>query len=238
MPKASDHRPADVRDMGIVHSALRRDLRRMTIVLESDAPITDERRQALAEHALQMMHFLHNHHTGEDDHLWPAVRSRNPDAGPLLDQMDADHRRIAPAITELEAAARAYAADASARDQFSAAVATMAEVTLPHLRREELEMMPVVAETLTETEYEEIGKRAFVKPKSFAQLGREGHWILDGVDQESYDRMVSVVPPPARFVMIKAFRRGYAKKCQTLWGGTPAADVPSLSLAVLDEEQP
>ena len=149
-----------------------------------------------------------------------------------------DHRRIAPAITELEAAARAYAADASARDQFSAAVATMDDVTLPHLRREELEMMPVVAETLTETEYEEIGKRAFVKPKSFAQLGREGHWILDGVDQESYDRMVSVVPPPARFVMIKAFRRGYAKKCQTLWGGTPAADVPSLSLALLDEEHP
>lgn len=35
-----------------------------------------------------MMHFLHNHHTGEDDGLWPLIRSKKPEAGALLDQSD------------------------------------------------------------------------------------------------------------------------------------------------------
>ena len=64
-----------------------------------------------------MMHFLHLHHTGEDVGLWPLVRARNPSAGALLDQMDADHRRIAPAITALEEAARAYRDDDAARER-------------------------------------------------------------------------------------------------------------------------
>jgi hypothetical protein len=232
-----DTRPADVRDMGIVHSALRRDLRRTAMVLESEASISDERRRALAEHALFMMHFLHVHHSGEDDHLWPAIRSRNPDAAALLDQMDADHRRIAPAITGLEGAARAYAADAAARDRFADAVATIAEITLPHLRREELDMMPVVAATLTDAEYSDIIQRAVVKPKSFIELGREGHWVIDGLDREGYEVITGVVPPPVRFVLVHGFKRGYAKRRRVLWGGTPAADVPSLSLALLDTEE-
>jgi Hemerythrin HHE cation binding domain len=232
-----DDQAADVRDMGIVHSALRRDLRRTAMVLGAGAPISDERRQALAGHALWMMHFLHVHHSGEDDLLWPVIRSRNPDAAALLDQMDADHRRIAPAITRLEEAARAYAADASAHGRFTEAVASMAEVTLPHLRREELEMMPVVAATLRHDEYADIGRRAFVKPKSFVELGREGHWVIDGLDREGYEVITGVVPWPVRFVLIHGFKRGYARKRRALWGGTAAAEVPSLSLARLDAER-
>ena len=102
------HEPADTRSMGIVHSALRRDLERTRMVL-TDQPYPDPtQRRALASHLTWMMHFLHLHHTGEDVGLWPLIRARNPSAGALLDQMDADHRRIGPAITALEEAARAY----------------------------------------------------------------------------------------------------------------------------------
>jgi hypothetical protein len=31
------------------------------------------------------------------------------------------------------------------------------------------------------------------------------------------------------------FARGHRRRMQRLWGGTPAADVPSLSLAYLDQ---
>ncbi|HET9022063.1 MAG TPA: hemerythrin domain-containing protein [Ornithinibacter sp.] len=97
--------------MGIVHSALRRDLERTRIVL-TDQPHPDgDRRRAVSSHLLWMMSFLHMHHTGEDIALWPLVRAKNPAAGPLLDQMDLDHQRIAPAITAVEVAARAYRDD-------------------------------------------------------------------------------------------------------------------------------
>ena len=89
------HEPADIRSMGIVHGAAR-DLERTRMVL-TEQPYPDPRqRRARASHLSWMMHFLHMHHTGEDVGLWPLMRARNPSARALLDQMDADHRRIGP----------------------------------------------------------------------------------------------------------------------------------------------
>jgi hypothetical protein len=65
--------PADTRMMGIVHSALRRDLVRVGLVLGTSQAAEPARRTALAEHLLWMMQFLHDHHAGEDDGLYPLV---------------------------------------------------------------------------------------------------------------------------------------------------------------------
>ena len=86
------HEPADTRSMGIVHSALRRDLRRAHIMLETAPYPAGKRSRTLGDHILWMTEFLHMHHTGEDEGLWPLIRSRNPSAGALLDRMDADHK--------------------------------------------------------------------------------------------------------------------------------------------------
>ncbi|MGV9743957.1 hemerythrin domain-containing protein [Rhodococcus zopfii] len=90
--------------MGIVHSALRRDLERTRLVLVSESPPDERRRRELADHIVWMMRALHLHHTAEDAGLWPLIRARNPSASALLDEMANDHRRIAPAITALEEA--------------------------------------------------------------------------------------------------------------------------------------
>ena len=102
------HEPADTRSMGIVHSALRRDLRRAHIMLETAPYPAGKRSRTLADHILWMTEFLHMHHTGEDEGLWPLIRSRNPSAGALLDRMDADHKRIGTAAVAVQEAARAY----------------------------------------------------------------------------------------------------------------------------------
>jgi hypothetical protein len=79
--------PADTRMMGIVHSALRRDLVRLRLVLGTPAAREPRRRTALAEHVIWMMDFLHHHHSGEDAGLYPLVVRRNP--GPSLSVDDA-----------------------------------------------------------------------------------------------------------------------------------------------------
>ena len=228
------HGPADTRSMGIVHSALRRDLERTRMVLSAEPEPEPERRRGLAAHLLWMMHFLHIHHTGEDVGLWPLIRAKNPAAGALLDQMDADHRRIAPAITALEDAARAYRDDPDARRQLLEALAGLTGVLLPHLRREELEMMPVVSETITTAEYHEIEQRHFVKPKGFMELGAEGHWIIDGLGPEDREVILHVVPAVPRFILLHGFARSYRRKRDLLWGDGPAAALPSLDLARLE----
>jgi hypothetical protein len=229
------HAPADTRSMGIVHSALRRDLERTRIVL-NDRPYPDgERRRALASHLLWMMHFLHMHHTGEDIGLWPLVRAKNPAAETLLDQMDDDHQRIAPAITALEEAARAYGDDDSAREGVLSALAQLTDVLLPHLRREELEMMPVVSETLTDAEYRAVEHEQFVAPKGLMELGAEAHWVLDGLPAEGRDVMLHVVPAVPRFVLLHGFARSYRRNAALRWGKGAAAQLPSLQLSTVQD---
>ena len=218
MARASD--PADTRIMGIVHGALRRDLLRVREVVSTPPYPSGAQRQAIGRHCLWLMEFLHAHHSGEDEGLWPAVRAANPAAGPLLDSLEADHRRVDPASTAVRKAGERYAdsADDAARVELITALDGLCDVLFPHLDREIAEGMPVVSATLTDGEWNEIEQRYNVKPKSFAQLGFEGHWLIDGIDQEGYDVVVHTVPAVPRFILLHGFARPYRRRMNAVWG--------------------
>ena len=222
--------PADTRMMGIVHSALRRDLVRARLVLAEPTPLTGERRTALADHVRWLMDFLHHHHTNEDDGLYPLVLEKNPAAGELLGVMNADHERITPRILELDVAARAYSTGAPGSDAALLAALEALEADMcPHLEREEREMMPVVSQSITNDEWR-AWEDGFTKVKSMKQLADEGHWLLDNLDAGRRDFVVRLVPAVPRFILVNFLGGPYRKKAALLWGGTPAADVPSLSV--------
>jgi hemerythrin-like domain-containing protein len=206
--------------MGIVHDALRRDLDRAAHAL-STAPFPEgAQRRAIGDHISWMMQFLHAHHQGEDGGLWPLVRARNPKAVPLLEVMEADHARVAPLIDEGDRAGHEYASESSddARVGLLDALTHLGEELLPHLEREENEMMPLVSVTISDGKWRDIDKRYFVKPKSFAQLGFEGHWLLDGVDAERRQIIGHQVPPIRRFVLLHGFARRYRRQATACWG--------------------
>jgi iron-sulfur cluster repair protein YtfE (RIC family) len=218
--RTQSDRPADTRMMGIVHDALRRDLSRATAALASTPPPPDQRRVAVAAHVRWLMDFLHAHHAGEDQGLWPLVRAHNPAAGDLLDQMDADHARIGPQIDHVQDAAATYGTDASpaARQGLAAAVELLRSVLDQHLRREEDEMMPVVSRSITHAQWEAFNAATYVQPKSRKELGREGHWLIDSLDPDRYDVVVHTVPALPRFILIHALARPYRQECTTRWG--------------------
>ncbi|MFZ2172781.1 MAG: hemerythrin domain-containing protein [Rhodococcus sp. (in: high G+C Gram-positive bacteria)] len=210
--------PADTRIMRIVHNALRRDLARAGQVLRTAPPPAQTQRVALADHLVWMMHFLHLHHSGEDAGLWPLVRELNPAAGALLDAMDADHARIGPEIERVTAAATEYRTDPAAREELSNSLTALEQVLLPHLQREENEMMPVVARTLTPRQWDDVEQRVFIASKTKQELGIEAHWIIDHVDREDYDVTVRKVDPVTRFILLHAFKRSYRRACAARWG--------------------
>lgn len=225
MKKQNPAEPADIRNMAIVHSALRRDLVRTRLVLTGAAPIDAARTRALGEHLLWMMDMLHHHHSGEDTHVWPEIRRRNPAAGPLIDDMNADHERIAEPLRALERTATSFTSGSASAPDLLAALDRLENPLLPHLAREEREMMPLVAQTLSQREWLDLDYRAFVKGKSPWRLGLEGHWIIDHATDADRDRMVAVIAAVPRFILLHGFRRRYARKVRALWAGTPAAEV-------------
>jgi uncharacterized protein YndB with AHSA1/START domain/hemerythrin-like domain-containing protein len=209
--------PADTRTMRIVHNALRRDLTRAKQVLTTAPYPHPAQREALAEHLAWMMQFLHHHHGGEDAGLYPLVRAKNPAAIALLDAMDADHDAINPGMDALVEAATRYGADEAAREDVVRAIRRLEERLLPHLLREEEEMMPVVAATITWQEWEDWTQTYNVKPKPKRELAYEGLWIMEAQAPEDQELMARLVPPVPRWIILNVLSRGYRKALFRRW---------------------
>jgi hemerythrin-like domain-containing protein len=211
--------PADTAMMGIVHSALRRDLTRTGDTVSANPPPGDKQRQAIARHVVWMMDFLHRHHAGEDEGLWPLVRERDPSASALLDEMDADHARIAPQLEAVATAGKRYDSDSSSqtREALLTAIGLLRDVLDPHLQREEADAMPVVSRVLSHAQWEAFNQEHYVKPKSKKELGQEGHWLIDSIDPAGYTVVVGNVPPVPRFVLLHLFAGPYQRACAARW---------------------
>lgn len=211
--------PADTRMMGIVHDALRRDLGRANDVL-STAPYPERaQRVAIGDHVGWMMRFLDAHHRGEDAGLWPLVRGRNPQAAAVLDDMEADHLRVAPLVEACDTAAHAYGSGTSDETRVALldALRHLCAVLVPHLEREEQETMPLVSVNVTAAEWRALDQKYFIKPKTLPQLGFEGHWLLDGLDPERSQVVVHQVPPIPRLVLLHGFARQYRRRATACW---------------------
>src|SRR5260370_31613735 len=165
------------------------------------------------------MNFLHAHHAGEDQGLWPLVRAHNPAAGDMLDQMDADHARISPQIDQVQNAAATYGTDASpaGRQALATAIELLRSELDPHLRREEDEMMPVVSRSITHAQWEAFNNTTNVQPKSKKELGHEGPLLIHSLDPERYDVVVRHVPAVPRFILIHALAKPYPLECAPPW---------------------
>jgi len=210
--------PADTNMMRIVHSALRRDLHRAEIALNVKQPRPPAQQLAIVRHLEWMMSFLHTHHRSEDDGLYPLVRDRDPAAAELLDAMDADHRAVASAIAEVEAATGDSAVRDGSDQRLIDAVAGLSNVLLPHLEREENEMMPVVSSVVTDSEWRKLEAQYNLKGKSSWELGFEGHWLIDGASPEDRQRVVGLVPTIPRFILVHGFARSYRRRAVACWG--------------------
>jgi iron-sulfur cluster repair protein YtfE (RIC family) len=209
--------PADMSMMRIVHTALRRDIVRAQLVL-TDLPYPDRgQRMALCAHLRWMMGWLQHHHETEDAQLYPMVREANPDAARLLDDMDADHAAIQPAMTAVEDAVARYALAPEAREELVSALAALSDVLLPHLRREEDEAMPVVSASLSERQWRDLDHEHNVKPLSTRELAFTGLWIVDGLSAEDEAIVAALVPPIPRWIIRHVLVHGYRKAMFKCW---------------------
>ncbi|GAA1475735.1 hypothetical protein GCM10009623_01810 [Nocardioides aestuarii] len=216
--------PVDTRMNGIIHAALRRDLDRAAVVL-ADGPGPD-RLRAVGEHVVWLMDFLHTHHTGEDEHLFPMLRRNNPALGDLLDDMESEHAAIAGAVTVLrDTGGRAARGEPVAAD-LAEAVAALRVVLDPHLEHEERDLSPAVPGSVTEEEW-----AAFEKSNTSGsrppELAFVGHWMLDNLDVAGTTVVRSKVPAVPRFIMLRFLGGPYRKRSEACWGGTPAAQLKS-----------
>jgi hypothetical protein len=90
--------------------------------------------------------FVHMHHTIEDVHFFPALQRSNPVLGPVVDRLEADHRRVSDICDEVGAAARDLVRDDSpaVRGRVVDALNDLRDCLLAHLAYEEEQVSPTL----------------------------------------------------------------------------------------------
>jgi hemerythrin-like domain-containing protein len=187
---------ADSRDMFVVHDMFRRQFDAIPGLVR-EVPSGDAAQVAVvADHVEWMVTFLHAHHEGEDQNVWPRLLERLPgQTDPLIYTMEAQHEGLATALDDLavKAAHWRMTATAEERDALADAATDLLLRINEHLGMEEREVLPLIDQYLTEKEWKQVGGSG-LKKMSFGQLKVAFGMILDGATPEQVTIMRDTIP--------------------------------------------
>lgn len=131
------------------------------------------------------------HHPKEDEHLYRALRRRDPHAAAVLDALEAEHASGAARLARLGEAVETYRREGpGALEAFGQAVQEYADFHWAHMRKEEDEVLPLAERALAPEDWAAIDA-------AFASSADP----LVGVDtrrrfRELFRRIVALAPPP------------------------------------------
>ncbi|GAB1824421.1 hemerythrin domain-containing protein [Herbidospora sp. RD11066] len=143
----------DLTGIRIIHRAMRGDLHRLVALTEHLAATTPTRAQAIARFVGQITHTIHQHHTREDEIVWPLIE-RSAGAAADLADLSEDHSLLDPLLDEADTAARAFATGAGAQP-LHLALQRLSELLDEHIETEERRIFPVILQYVTEKDWAE-----------------------------------------------------------------------------------
>jgi iron-sulfur cluster repair protein YtfE (RIC family) len=214
--------PCDLTGMYVMHHAFRRDLGRLAAAARS-TPVDDVRTwRALRTWWGNVAELLHEHHTKEDELLWPLLLERVTGADrAVLDAMTEEHDRIDPLLERVGAGltglAERSAGDTSAvREQTADALAELRTVLDEHLAHEEREAVRIVQEHLSAEEWQALEAGGLAAKPAPPLLFFLLPWIVDGLGDE-LDPFLRQAGPVVR-VMLRASRGRYRRLADRAFG--------------------
>src|SRR6516164_7673885 len=213
----SKEHPIEVRDMAIVHRLFRQAYEEAARLVRVGPTPSPGRVTFLADHIDLVLGGLHSHHQDEDELLYPKLIERVPEQAPMTEQVEHEHQVIATALDAASAACMAWRQRPSAEtgEALAAALDHLNEVVQPHLDDEEQKVVPLAAVTLTQQEWDAMGKRGMnsvPRNKRAIAFGM----MLDALDDEERAYMLKTVPAPMRLLMPVLIERPWKKNAATL----------------------
>ncbi|HTS99279.1 MAG TPA: hemerythrin domain-containing protein [Streptosporangiaceae bacterium] len=199
---------ADLTLMIAAHDAFRRDLVSLARAAAAADRADQARREPVARGWEVFKRQLHFHHTGEDQHIWPALSqrlARSADAMSVLRAMEAEHARIDPLLAAVDAA---FADPAG--DRLTGATDELVTALHGHLAHEERDALPLIGTALTAAEWRAVGRRLGVQ-NGLSGLGEFFAWTLAGAPADRGAAILATLPPPLRLAYRVAWRPRFAR---------------------------
>jgi Hemerythrin HHE cation binding domain len=201
---ADTQQDIDFTVMYATHHAFRRDLKRLEAAVEAGRADAPRVRAGWDNFNRQ----LHVHHQVEDRALWPQVAAKvtgRPEDQKLLDEMEAEHSRLDPLLTAVDAALKGGSPD------LGATIRELYEVMDQHFVHEETSALPLIQDVLTVAEWKKFGRA------NGATLGLKGiavyvPWVLDDTPPADQRKFLGAMPPPLKVFNKLLWQRQYDKR--------------------------
>ena len=147
------------RELLWVHGRIRRDLETVRGLVDGvlgDMPAEQVREEVAAlktdgplwklrMNCLTYCRFVHSHHNAEDAMLFPEIRRDDESLNPVVDRLEADHRRVSDLLDEVEDAVKGpLEGQRVARERLASGLSELADHLLEHLDYEEEKIGPVL----------------------------------------------------------------------------------------------
>jgi hemerythrin-like domain-containing protein len=216
---------ADSSDMIVVHQMFRREFKAIPSLV-SAVPEGDPGKVAIiADHVTWMVTFLHAHHEGEDEMVWPRLLKRVPgETDPLIYTMESQHQGLAQALDDLAAKAAQWRKTCAAteRDAVAGAGTDLLARIAEHLDLEESKVLALIDRYLTNKEWDQVGASG-LKKMSFGQLQVAFGMILNQATPAQAQIMRNVIPRVPWMIFSLLGPRAYVRYARRLQGATVSA---------------
>lgn len=210
----------DTSVMPTLHTFFRREYR-LAGGLVRGIPEGDEARAAVvADHLDLVGRALHHHHTIEDEMLWPRLLERVPDEmAPIVHLMESQHEGVDRLLAELGELLGSFRATARVedRDRLAGILDDLYVRLVEHLDAEESRMLPIVARTISQEEWDAMGEAGRASTPRHERLLVLGMYEYDG-DPAVIAHMLDDAPAPVRWLLLRGARRAFRRHALRVHG--------------------
>ncbi|MFI7633530.1 hemerythrin domain-containing protein [Nonomuraea sp. NPDC049400] len=214
---------ADVRDMLVVHQAFRDAYRRMPDLVRAVPAGDADRAAVVCDHADLIDDFLHLHHKGEDELLWPKLIERgSSDLRPTLALLEEQHEEIDRLLADSSSLRRQWrdTVDAATAERLADCIELLGRKLTEHLAIEEEKVLTIVNQYLSAEEWHKIGEHAInglPKKNLMVIFGM----LADIAEPAVVTLMLTTAPLVPRLILPYLGPRAYAAYSKRVYG--PAA---------------
>jgi len=205
--------PARTEEMAVIHRIFRHGFPMMAELVRRTPAGDTARSEPVAAHLEFLLNSLHNHHTGEDENIWPRLLERAAPKAEMITRMETQHQVVAERserLHTLQASWRRTPTDgaelATALDDFTGAL-------VEHLDDEEAHVVPLIRAHITAAEWTRFGQETFEKFTNAEKLIATG--VLEDVaTPEEAAWFTGDLPLPIKLMWRFLGRRKYTRYIQ------------------------
>jgi hemerythrin-like domain-containing protein len=156
-----------------------------------------ERVEVIGSFYENLLEFLHVHHSGEDELVYPRLEQRCADSRSVLERIDDQHKLLYAPMDDARAVITEWRAAPSPEGARAVidALARIDETLRPHLAEEESTVLPIASAWISPEEWGELpghAMQSFRCDKPWLALGL----VREGLTPEQRDEMLAGMPGP------------------------------------------